>query len=117
MCCLHRMRTTLCDKWKFRTLQSLSHAICNRDRRLLTSPCVTLVGAFGLICLRLLRGRWGLWAPGAIGLVVGSLILFTITDDPESGGFEPVESGKKGGRRAALVDSAQHHGLCHPLVA
>ena len=43
-------------------------------------------------------GRWGLWAPGAIGLVVGSLILFTITDDPESGGFEPVESGKKGAR-------------------
>jgi len=29
---------------------------------------------------------------------VGSLILFAITDDPESGGFEPVESGKKGGR-------------------
>ena len=42
--------------------------------------------------------RWGLWAPGAIGLVVGALILFTITDDPESAGFEPVESApvKKG---------------------
>ena len=55
------------------------------------------------------RDRWGLWAPGAIGLVVGSLILFAITDDPESGGFEPVESApvKKGGHVCGVFMTAQ----------
>ena len=57
-------------------------------------------------------GRWGLWAPGAIGLVVGALILFTITDDPESAGFEAVESApvKQGAPLELLLSfAASHH--------
>jgi len=35
--------------------------------------------------------KWGMWAPGIIGLVVGCLVLFTCRDKPEDLGFPPVE--------------------------
>lgn len=42
--------------------------------------------------------RWGLFAPGIIGLAVGALIFLLIKDDPETAGFAPVEAApvKKG---------------------
>ena len=48
------------------------------------------------------RCRWGLFAPGIIGLAIGALIFFLITDDPETAGFAPVEAApvKKGALRA-----------------
>jgi sugar phosphate permease len=35
--------------------------------------------------------QWGMWAPGAIGLVVGALVLLLCRDKPEDVGFPPVE--------------------------
>jgi len=35
--------------------------------------------------------RWGLFAPGGIALVVGSLLLIFCRDSPESAGYPPVE--------------------------
>jgi MFS transporter, OPA family, sugar phosphate sensor protein UhpC len=35
--------------------------------------------------------RWGMWAPGAIGLVMGFLILAFVRDGPTSVGYPPVE--------------------------
>ena len=47
------------------------------------------------------RRRWGLFAPGIIGLAVGALIFLLIKDDPETAGFAPVEAApvKKGAPR------------------
>jgi sugar phosphate permease len=45
--------------------------------------------------------RWGMFAPGIVGLVVGLLLLVTIKDSPQAAGFPPVETiaekPKKGG--------------------
>lgn len=35
--------------------------------------------------------RWGMWAPGTIGLVVSALILITCRDTPAACGYPPVE--------------------------
>lgn len=47
------------------------------------------------------RRRWGLFAPGIIGLAVGAIIFLLIKDDPETAGFAPVEAAhvKKGAPR------------------
>ena len=42
--------------------------------------------------------RWGMWAPGAVGLTVGILLLLGVRDSPVSVGYkpvEPVENAKK----------------------
>lgn len=39
----------------------------------------------------LLCAQWGLFAPGGIALVVGSLLLIFCRDSPESAGYPPVE--------------------------
>ncbi len=36
-----------------------------------------------------------MWAPGAIGLVVGIAVLFLCRDSPESVGYPPIESVEK----------------------
>ena len=36
-----------------------------------------------------------MWAPGAIGLVMGVLVLFLCKDSPESMGYPPIESIEK----------------------
>jgi sugar phosphate permease len=35
--------------------------------------------------------KWGMWAPGIIGLVVGAAVLLLCRDKPEDVGFPPVE--------------------------
>jgi sugar phosphate permease len=35
--------------------------------------------------------KWGMWAPGIIGMVVGLLVLMTVRDKPEDIGHPPVE--------------------------
>lgn len=35
--------------------------------------------------------QWGLWAPGIVALLVGSVILSSLKDSPEARGYEPVE--------------------------
>ena len=39
--------------------------------------------------------RWGMWAPGAVGLTVGILLLLGVRDSPESVGYKPVEPVEK----------------------
>ena len=52
--------------------------------------------------------RWGMWAPGAIGLVMGVLVLFLCKDSPESMGYPPIESIEKAKQvRSADVASAK----------
>eukprot|EP01026_Neomeris_dumetosa_P058917 TRINITY_DN5499_c0_g1_i5.p1 TRINITY_DN5499_c0_g1~~TRINITY_DN5499_c0_g1_i5.p1 ORF type:complete len:538 (+),score=63.90 TRINITY_DN5499_c0_g1_i5:62-1675(+) len=38
--------------------------------------------------------RWGMYAPGIIGLVMGSIILLSIRDSPAAVGYKPVEAPK-----------------------
>lgn len=50
--------------------------------------------------------RWGMFAPGAIGLFVGVLVLFLCKDSPESIGYKPIESiekAKKVGPRSCVT--------------
>ena len=35
--------------------------------------------------------KWGMWAPGMIGVVVGCILLLGVKDKPETAGFLPVE--------------------------
>lgn len=35
--------------------------------------------------------KWGMWAPGMIGVVVGCILLLGVKDKPETAGFQPVE--------------------------
>ena len=37
----------------------------------------------------------GMWAPGIVGLVIGVLLLFFVSDSPEKNGYPPVEVVKK----------------------
>eukprot|EP00898_Chlorokybus_atmophyticus_P000707 jgi/Chlat1/1637/Chrsp127S08673 len=39
--------------------------------------------------------RWGMYAPGLVGIVVGLLLLTAMKDSPESQGFAPVEQAAK----------------------
>ena len=87
------------------------------------------LGGFGAPVLagtaaRALGWRWGMWAPGAVGLVVGVLLLLTVRDAPESVGWPPVEIVEtkkvkevKGGNGAGGSDaSAAKPGLVDLLV-
>ncbi|WZN66998.1 putative hexose phosphate transport protein [Chloropicon roscoffensis] len=35
--------------------------------------------------------KWGMWAPGMIGVVVGFILVLGVKDKPETAGFQPVE--------------------------
>lgn len=39
--------------------------------------------------------KWGMFAPGIVGLVMGLIILLGVRDTPESAGFLPVEARKE----------------------
>ena len=39
-------------------------------------------------------GRWGMYAPGVVGIAVGLLILLIMKDSPESIGYPPIEPKK-----------------------
>lgn len=42
--------------------------------------------------------QWGMWAPGAFGLLMGAAVLFALKDSPEQLGFPPVEPVKASDR-------------------
>ena len=79
---------------------------------------------------RALGWRWGLWAPGLIGCVVGVLILLTLKDSPEAAGFPPVEDPKKvaeakqakqaavddGEPKLSLLENLQRNVLSNPFI-
>ena len=55
--------------------------------------------------------QWGMWAPGAVGLVVGALLLLVVRDSPESVGYPPVEappppSAEAAAKRVAAGDTS-----------
>ncbi len=39
----------------------------------------------------LLLCRWGMYAPGIVGIILGIILLGVTKDSPESAGFPPVE--------------------------
>jgi len=41
--------------------------------------------------------KWGMWAPGMIGMVVGCILVLGVKDKPETAGFDPVEDPTAGG--------------------
>jgi MFS transporter, OPA family, sugar phosphate sensor protein UhpC len=43
-------------------------------------------------CAKLYGWRWGMFAPGAVGIVMGLFILAFVKDSPQSAGFPPVEA-------------------------
>lgn len=49
-------------------------------------------GAGAGTAARNLGWRWGMWAPGLIGVVVGLAVLLFVRDSPEAVGYPPVEA-------------------------
>ena len=49
----------------------------------------------GVACLQGGLLHAGMWAPGAVGLVIGMMLLLTVRDSPEKIGYPPVEVPKK----------------------
>ena len=43
-------------------------------------------------CARSFGWSWGMWGPGLVGVVVGSMVLGTLKDSPESVGFPSAEA-------------------------
>jgi sugar phosphate permease len=58
--------------------------------------------------------KWGMWAPGIIGLVVGSIVLIGCKDKPEDLGFPPVEpAAPKPTEKKAEANKVKN---IHPLI-
>jgi len=59
--------------------------------------------------------KWGMWAPGIIGLLVGVIVLFAAKDKPEDCGYPPVE-GPDPKKVAAKADSKPKPDIWSALV-
>lgn len=80
------------------------------------------IGQFVGACLYLASWRLGLWAPGALCVVGGVLVMFLLRESPESQGLPPVEDGpatpkaesspKKKSLKELLFDNV----VKHPIV-
>ena len=51
--------------------------------------------------------RWGMWAPGIIGLALAALVFAAVSDSPQDAGFAPVDpepaaAAKQVGREQAF---------------
>ncbi|KAL3139964.1 hypothetical protein ABBQ38_004251 [Trebouxia sp. C0009 RCD-2024] len=51
--------------------------------------------------------KWGMWAPGIVGLVVGLGLLFAVKDSPEKIGYPPVEIVKPKKQDAAGLEQKE----------
>ena len=66
--------------------------------------------------------NWGLWAPGIIAVLVGTMIILTLKDSPEAKGFDPVEdTGKRkyseqNEPKINLWDNLLHNVLSNPFI-
>ena len=58
--------------------------------------------------------QWGLWAPGAIGVAMGLLILMGVKDSPESVGFDPVDVGASAATKSKDEDGSDETGEATP---
>lgn len=64
--------------------------------------------------------RWGMYAPGVVGIAVGLLILLIMRDSPESIGYPPIEpkkptaSGAK--NQPSIMDSLKNECLKNPFT-
>jgi sugar phosphate permease len=54
-----------------------------------------------------------MWAPGAVGLTVGILLLLGVRDSPESVGYKPVEPVEKAKKVCCPVLSLQRNDRIH----
>ncbi|GAB4816547.1 hypothetical protein N2152v2_003593 [Parachlorella kessleri] len=61
--------------------------------------------------------KWGMFAPGIIGLVVGSFILLAVKDTPQSAGFLPVEVTEDKPKAAAAQGAAGGETKKESLIA
>jgi len=68
---------------------------------------------------------WGLWAPGAIAVLVGTVIVTTLRDAPEDRGFPPVEletmsvakqTNDIQDAKPRLVENLLHNVLSNPFI-
>lgn len=55
-----------------------------------------------------------MWAPGIVGLVIGVLLLFFVSDSPEKNGYPPVEVAKPKVMRLRQADMQK---LCQNVLA
>lgn len=51
--------------------------------------------------------RWGMWVPGAMGILMGMYVLISTADSPESQGYPPVEVIEPEKPSAGVHPSAQ----------
>ena len=51
--------------------------------------------------------RWGMWVPGAMGILMGMYVLISTADSPESQGYPPVEAIEPEKPSAGVHPSAQ----------
>lgn len=71
------------------------------------------LGGFGAPILagsaaRSLGWKWGMWAPGLVGVSIGLMLLFAVKDSPEAIGYPPVEIVKdKKKKNAAGVEQKE----------
>ena len=78
---------------------------------------------------RTLGWNWGLWAPGLIALVFGTIIVLTLKDSPEARGFEAVEDVKvtatpkptqeeeaNSGEKLSLLQNLSQNVLSNPFI-
>jgi MFS family permease len=79
--------------------------------------------------------RWGMWVPGAMGILMGMYVLISTADSPESQGYPPVEvikpkkptagsllcwislCGVFSGCSSVIQFSARFHALKFPLAS
>lgn len=60
------------------------------DDQLIGNWCRATAGACELTHATMLC-RWGMYAPGIVGIILGIILLGVTKDSPESAGFPPVE--------------------------
>lgn len=50
--------------------------------------------------------KWGMWAPGFVGLAVGVLLLLGVRDSPEACGYPPIEEVKPAKKKVEETKAA-----------
>lgn len=60
--------------------------------------------------------RWGMYAPGIVGLAMAGLILVGVRDSPEGTGFLPVEAKKEAAPSPTAAPTAEKESLVALLV-
>ena len=68
-------------------------------------------------CAKAFGWRWGMWAPGAIGLAVALFVLGAVRDRPTDLGFAPVDAEAKAAAKPAAASAAAVTEAAKPAAA